>query len=138
MDPVEKKAPVVVNADQNLVENTGGKPGIDNSIHPEEMRARIKEEVGENVTPKDELAEKKLEENLGEAEKAGFLKNVVGVQEEGTPNQSETPDSSLDLNKLGEHLNAFSPIGEDNDRGMPSTEPNKIELERQKKRGVVK
>lgn len=136
MDLVKKEAPIST-ADQTLIKETGGEHGKDNLGHIDATREAIAgnlNEPVEKIIPEDELAEK----GLAEAEKAGFLKNVVGVQEEGNPKQSETPGSSLDLNKLGEHLNAFSPIGEDNDRGMPSTEPNEIELKRQKKRGVVK
>lgn len=117
MDPVKKETPVAINADQTLIQETGGIPGAD---HPGQIDAARKDIAGNlgvhpnEVIPDSEAAEKGLEET----KKADFLNQVAGVQEEVAPNRPKTSDASLDLNQLGEHLNAFSPIGGDDDENI--------------------
>lgn len=138
MDPVKKETPVA-NADQTLIKETGGMPGAD---HPGQI-VRTREEIAGNlgispneVIPDSEAAEKGLEETG----KADFLKDVAGVKSEEMLKENKIPDSGLRLNELGEHLNAFSPVGgsdEENVREISSVKANKVELERQEKMKAV-
>lgn len=94
----------------------------------EEIARNLGEKSAEVVTPKAELAEK----DLGEAEKAGFLKDVAGVQEESEPGQTGITDSSSVLGDLGKNVGNLLPeIGEyDNVQTASSKGANEIELKR--------
>lgn len=105
MDPVKKEAPVA-NADQTLIKETGGTPGIGNLEHSRQMRTEIEKSVGVNVTPEAELAEN----NLGKAEKDSFIEAVAGVKPEGDLEEgNKSPDPDSGLHNLRESISAFSP-----------------------------